>query len=141
MRHNVRIYRHICASIIFFSLHLLWLIISVRWTSPGYFFSSYSILIVIAFLLLVKNMKIHVGALGYIFIGIFFGLLASIAACIISNAIFAPYRFCHFLNSPRTLFEFVKLVPFMSTVTGGWIAGGVQGYLLYRCGLFAHRSE
>jgi hypothetical protein len=126
MQYNARIYCNIYVSIIFSSLHLIWLMrTGDKWTSPGYFFISYSILLVIAFLL-VEKININFGVLGCIFIGVFFCLLVNIAACIISNTVFTPCRFYYFLNSSSIFFEFIKLVPFMSTVTGGWIAKGIQ---------------
>jgi hypothetical protein len=134
MRRDARIYWHIFASIIIFSLHLTWLTLTVKWTYPGYFFISYSVLLLLA-LLLIKTVKLNVGAVYYIFMGIFFGLLASIAAWFISNSFFAPYRFDYFLHSPHSIFDFVKLALFTSTVTGGWIVGGAQGYILHHFNL------
>lgn len=139
MKKNVRPSWHFFAIIMISFIHLSWLIITIKWTYSGYFFISYSTLLIFAFLL-VKVMKMNLSAVIFIIIGVFSGLFASIAAWFISNAMFAPYRFEYFINSPRSIWDFGKISLFMSTITGGWIVGGVQGYIFHHWQKYLERK-
>lgn len=130
MRLIPRRYWCILASIIVILLHFFWLRSTVKWTSPWIFASGYTLLFIFA-LLMFNTKKLSVGLVGYVLVGMIFGLFASFIAWLISDALYAPYRFGYFGSTSLSLIDFAKLGLYMSTITGCWIVGGVQGFLLH----------
>ena len=118
------------ASALVVGLHVYWVFCTVKWTSPCFFSICFNLLLFI-FLLFWAIKNLEAPLICYIVTGILFGMGISILAWWISDAIYAPYRFEYFLRD-FSLIDLSKRILFTSFITGAWLAGGIQGFLLYK---------
>lgn len=132
MKVNGGLLRSATLIIIVAMIHFLWLTATVKWTSAGLLFFSFTTIVAMGLMATCEKWPFKTLWMQ-VLIGFVAGSIAGVAAWVISDAIVAPDRARMFLQEATGLsLDFVLLVAYSLMISGFWLVGILYSLVIFK---------